>query len=97
MSSIFQIYYIAHSNEVVERSGNHSEYFRPVKEARVNPNRYYSQGYVQIHIYNFRDYAKLMNYLPKENYANLVSRRYNYSAENKPMGKKREREREDHV
>lgn len=35
-----------------------------------------------------------MNYLPTENYANLVSRRYNYSAESKPMGKKkREKER----
>lgn len=45
-----------------------------------------------IYIYNFRDYAKLINYLPKENYANLVKRRYNYSAENKPM-EKQNRER----
>lgn len=43
LSSIFQIYYIAQSNEVVERSGKHSECFGPVHKAGVNQNR---QGYI---------------------------------------------------
>lgn len=47
MSSIFQIYYIVHSKEMVERSGKHCEGFGPAHEARVNQNKVPQTG---IHI-----------------------------------------------
>lgn len=54
----------------------------------ITKTGYYIQ--INIYIYNFRDYAKLVNYLPKGNYANLVLRKYNYNAENKHMKKSKE-------